>query len=85
MLNFQPLYKQYLTKESNFFDGVKDVENPAQFDLLKNIKVKSMDEMLKLLKSEGATPAQINKFREVRRKYKFNEVLTSLQSQRVGI
>ena len=28
---------------------------------------------------------QINKFREVRRKYKFNEVLTSLQSQRVGI
>ena len=64
MLNFQPLYKQYLTKESNFFDGVKGVENPAQFDLLKNIKIKSMDEMLKLLKSEGATPAQINKFRD---------------------
>lgn len=28
---------------------------------------------------------QINKFREVRKKYKLNEVLTSLQSQRVGI
>lgn len=28
---------------------------------------------------------QIKKFREVRRKYKLNEVLTSLQSQRVGI
>ena len=64
MLNFKDLYKQYLTKNSNFFDGVKGVENPAQFDLLKNIKVKSMDDIIKLLKSEGATTAEVDKFRE---------------------
>ena len=64
LLNFQPLYKQYNNKQSNFSDGVAGVEDPIQYGLLKDIKIKSMDEFIKLRKSEGLTQVELDKLKD---------------------
>jgi len=63
MLNFQPLYIQYGKKENNFFEGIAGSENPEQFNLLKNIKVKSMDDFVNLRVAEGMSITEAEKLK----------------------
>ena len=66
VLNFQPLYKQYGKKENNFAQGIAGFEDKfprQQYVLLKDIKVKSMDDFIKLRIAEGMPVKQAERYK----------------------
>ena len=66
VLNFQPLYKQYGKKENNFAQGIVGFEDKFprhQYVLLKDIKVKSMDDLIKRRIAEGMPVEQAEKYK----------------------
>ena len=66
VLNFQPLYKQYGKKENNFAQGIAGFEDKfprQQYALLKDIKVKSMDDFIKLKIAEGMPVKQAERYK----------------------
>jgi len=66
ILNFQPLYKQYGKKENNFAQGIAGFEDKFprhQYVLLKDIKVKSMDDLIKRRIAEGMPVKQAERYK----------------------
>ena len=66
VLNFQPLYKQYGKKENNFAQGIVGFEDKfprQQYVLLKDIKVKSMDDLIKRRIAEGMPVEQAERYK----------------------
>ena len=66
VLNFQPLYKQYGKKENNFAKGIVGFEHKfptGQYVLLKDIKVKSMDDLIKRRIAEGMPVKQAERYK----------------------